>query len=243
MNLPVPSNNLQIVTNTKQKNKLLAKDYYETTLEEYLPVVIQNNPIARKNWAVSDLDYYIKTAVGKQLIENEFHTGLVFDDNSKKQIVKRKYTKKTLISNLAKELKLPELAISYIYEDLSESDLLRTKKNDAKEFVNINVENALNEVDLSIMDSNDPKEKAALYKSKIELLKLYLESNDAIQKGQGTTINNVTGAQTNLSNAQIQNNQVNNKIEDQKALNDVVSQIIAAKKQTNAQEFIEGEIV
>lgn len=236
MNLPIPS--YQIITNTKLKNRLLAKEYYEDTLNQCLPEIHAKFP-TKKHWGFTELDNYIKTKVGKQLIENEFYTGLIVDTDGKR-VVKRKYTKKTLIANIAKELQIPELAISYIYDELVESDLLRTKKDEAKEFVNINVENALNEVDLSIMDATDPKDKAALFKSKIELLKLYLESNDAIQKGNGTTINNVTGAQTNLNNPNIQQNNQLNQIQNQEALNDVVSQILEAKKK---EKYIEGEIV
>ena len=49
------------------------------------------------------------------------------------------------------------------------------KKNDAKHFVNINVENSLSELEIAIMDATG-KDKAELIKAKTSLLKLYLES-------------------------------------------------------------------
>ena len=237
--METPKQAIQVITNTKVKNKLVAKDYYEDTLKSLLPEMYKQYP-SRKDWGLKELDGYIKANVGKQLIENEFYTGLIIDKEGKSH-VKRKYTKKTLIANISKELKVPELALSYIYDELIESDLMRTKKEEVKEFVNINVENALNDVDISIMDANDPKDKAALFKTKIEFLRLYLESNEAISKSKGTTINNVTGgSQTNLSNSKIQNNQTN--ITDAETLNDVCAEILERKKQEKYIE-VESEII
>lgn len=222
-----PAVNYQIITNTKQKNKLLAKDYYEDTLKNSLNNFRSENFEAREHYTLTEYDIYIRNIVGKQIINNEFYTGIQVNDKGKNEF-KRKFTKKTLIAQISKELQLPELAISFVYDDLIESDLLRTKKNDAKHFVNINVENSLSELEIAIMDATG-KDKAELIKAKTALLKLYLESNDAIQKGTGTTINNVTGAQTNLNNPNIQNNQYN-KLETGEALNDAVRQLIQRKK-------------
>lgn len=229
MNSLIPS--YQIITNTKQKNKLLAKDYYEDTLKTNLNLFKSQNFEVREFFTVANYDIYIRNIVGKQIITNEFYTGLQITPDGKNEF-KRKNTKKTLIANISRELQLPELAISYVYDDLIESDLLRTKKNDAKHFVNINLENSLSEIELAIMDAKG-KDKAELIKAKTSLLKLYLESNDAMQKGSGTTINNVTGAQTNLNNSNIQNNQ-HNSIETGGALNDAIRAIVQKRKQLTA---------
>lgn len=234
----LPAVNYQIITNTKQKNKLLAKDYYDDTLQNTFKVFVLENYEARQHCTVADYDIYVRNIVGKQIVNNEFYTGIQVNAKGENEF-KRKFTKKTLIANISKELQLPELAISYVYDDLIESDLLRTKKNDAKHFVNINVENTLSEIELAIMNASG-KDKADLIKAKTGLLKLYLESNDAIQKGNGTTINNVTGAQTNLNNPNIQNNQYN-KLEAGGALNDAVREIIQRKKAIAAPVVEEDE--
>lgn len=225
MNFPIPQS-YQIVTNPKLKNKLVAKDYYDDVIQNHLQSAKEKNLAVRSNWTVNDFDAYIKAVVGNQVIQNEFYSGIQENDKGEKT-VKRKQTKKTLIAAISKELELPELAISYIYDDIVESDLLRTKKNEAKNFVNINVENSLNELELAIMKA-EGKDKADLIKAKTQLLKLYLESNDAISK-QATTINNVTGQQTNMAQAQIQNNLING-IDEQAAAQSIVSQLIHKRR-------------
>lgn len=236
MNFPVPQS-YQIVTNPKLKNKLVAKDYYDDVIQNHLQAAKEKNLAARSNWTVHDFDAYIKTVVGNQVIQNEFYSGI--QEIKGEKVFKRKQTKKTLIANISKELELPELAISYIYDDIVESDLLRTKKNEAKNFVNINVENSLNELELAIMNA-DGKDKADLIKAKTQLLKLYLESNDAVSK-HGTTINNVTGQQTNMTQAQIQNNLLNG-IDEQAAAQSLISQLVQKRKLAQRSQEEEEDI-
>lgn len=217
----------QIVTNSKQRNKLGDRDhYYNHIIDKCLEEFKSKNLVTRKNWVKEDFDYYIRMYVGKKLVENEFHTGIEYDSKNSKHILKRKITKKALVSSIAKELELPEIAINFVYDDISDSDCFRTRKEDAKHYVNTSIENSLNELELAVMDS-PVTSKAALIKAKTELLKLYLESNQVVAKGQGMTINNVQSSQSTDNSV----NQIN-KIESSQALQELVSKALQLKNQT-----------
>ena len=217
----------QIVTNSKQRNKLGDRDhYYNNVIDSCLEEFKSKKPSTRKNWTKEDFDYYIKMYVGKKLVENEFHTGIEYDTKESKHVLKRKITKKALITSIAKELDLPEVAINFVYDDISDSDCFRTRKEDAKHYVNTSIENSLNELELAVMDSPIAS-KAGLIKAKTELLKLYLESNQVVQKGSGMTINNVQSSQsTDNSVTQV------NKIESSQALQQLVTKALQSKIQS-----------
>lgn len=216
----------QIVTNSKQRNKLGDRDhYYNYVIDACLEEFKSKNPTARKNWTKAEFDHYVRMYVGQKVIENEFHTGIEYDSENAKHVLKRKITKKALVSTIAKQLELPEIAINFVYDDITESDCFRTRKEDAKQFVNTSIENSLNELELAVMDSSS-KEKAALIKAKTELLRLYLESNDLVVKGQGMTINNVQGPQTNDNSFK----QQINKIDSSQALHELVNKALELKK-------------